>query len=426
MPDHLLFRRNLPWETRLAALRDPTLPEFDPTAEGVGNLPDQEADYEFNPLSEEDLKKLAEEDDDKNVIENEYVNQSIYHDMQYPSIPGYKEDQGSHHASPTQPWVYKMPHAPPVTSTKFYQAKDHLILICHRPPEIPELLRCVGPDRIFPVLLPFFDWEYENRRTAQEILPFLYLGSLAAAKDAGAIEKEGITLLLAVREPTGFYSQILSKGNLHPSLSHVKYASLEVQSSGNYVDSLQRGIRIINAHLSSLRAMKAGVDERVSPGKVLVYCESGNNRSAMLVMAYIMTMYGIAVQDAYGFVQHRRFSVNLQDEAQGAALQAFEVFLQAKYDIRGTKWVNWEPKPVEAALKEGLGWYPEFEATRKAESYATGTLEQPVERTSHKRTLSTVYKTSDSPDDMEMDEAGPGDDSRFVGRAGKAPFALDS
>lgn len=43
------------------------------------------------------------------------------------------------------------------------------------------------------------EWAYERRRQAQMILPWLYLGPMVAAKDKAFLEREGITMVLAVR-----------------------------------------------------------------------------------------------------------------------------------------------------------------------------------------------------------------------------------
>ncbi|MCP6423762.1 hypothetical protein NL463_31080, partial [Klebsiella pneumoniae] len=49
-----------------------------------------------------------------------------------------------------------------------------------------------------------FDWTYERRREAQMILPYLYLGPMTAAKDEAWMRKEGITMVLGVRQKHEF------------------------------------------------------------------------------------------------------------------------------------------------------------------------------------------------------------------------------
>ena len=43
------------------------------------------------------------------------------------------------------------------------------------------------------------EWQYEQRHQAQQILPFLYLGPVAAARDVDFLQRSGITMVLAVR-----------------------------------------------------------------------------------------------------------------------------------------------------------------------------------------------------------------------------------
>ena len=43
------------------------------------------------------------------------------------------------------------------------------------------------------------DWKYEQRHQAQRILPFLYLGPVAAARDVAFLQRSGITMVVAVR-----------------------------------------------------------------------------------------------------------------------------------------------------------------------------------------------------------------------------------
>ena len=43
------------------------------------------------------------------------------------------------------------------------------------------------------------EWQYEQRHQAQQILPFLYLGPVAAARDVDFLQRSGITMVVAVR-----------------------------------------------------------------------------------------------------------------------------------------------------------------------------------------------------------------------------------
>lgn len=43
------------------------------------------------------------------------------------------------------------------------------------------------------------EWKYEQRHQAQQILPFLFLGPVTAARDVGFLQSSGITMVLCVR-----------------------------------------------------------------------------------------------------------------------------------------------------------------------------------------------------------------------------------
>jgi len=45
------------------------------------------------------------------------------------------------------------------------------------------------------------DWKYEMRREMQEVIPGVFLGPYAAAKDHAALKNNRITHILMIREP---------------------------------------------------------------------------------------------------------------------------------------------------------------------------------------------------------------------------------
>jgi hypothetical protein len=78
------------------------------------------------------------------------------------------------------------------------------------------------------------------------------------------------------------------------------------------------------------------VDYLLPKRKVLVFCESGNERSAAVVIAYIMVMLNLdAVRATYAVQQHR-FCVSIEDPMK-RILAAFESILLAKRDVESAK-----------------------------------------------------------------------------------------
>lgn len=171
------------------------------------------------------------------------------------------------------------------------------------------------------------DWKYEDRRKAQAILDFLYLGPVSVVRDHDWLREQGITMLLIARDAS-------MKGL--PSLSTQKAVS-ELGLELKYVDMANRyelsanfptTIELINEHLLRLNGA-ASLDPTAKPGKVLVMCETGNDRSAAIVAAYIMAMYNRDMVGAVQFVSSQRFSTGF-DEALKQVLIATEDLLKAK------------------------------------------------------------------------------------------------
>ncbi|KAL9582786.1 MAG: hypothetical protein Q9212_003101 [Teloschistes hypoglaucus] len=173
-----------------------------------------------------------------------------------------------------------------------------------------------------------FEWKYEARRTAQQILPFLYLGPLPAARDTNFLKNNGITLLVAVRDVKTAFARIL--GSKAAQELGIPYASVDTSGNQELIAAFPRGIEIINAHLSAMNQNNQNGSS--TAGKVLVFCESGNERSAAMVVAYLMAMYSMDFIKAVQLVQAQRFAVAF-DDAMKMLLQTYGSILQAKRDV---------------------------------------------------------------------------------------------
>lgn len=171
------------------------------------------------------------------------------------------------------------------------------------------------------------DWRYEDRRKAQAILDYLYLGPLSVARDHAWLREQGITMFLIARDA--------SMKHL-PSLSTQK-AVFELGLELQYVDLANRHelirnfpgtIDMINQHLLRLNSI-AKADPTAKQGKVLVMCETGNDRSAAIVASYVMAMYDRNMVGAVQFVSSQRFSTSFDEELK-RVLAATEDLLEAK------------------------------------------------------------------------------------------------
>lgn len=171
------------------------------------------------------------------------------------------------------------------------------------------------------------EWDYDMRRKAQDVLPFLYLGPATAAKDREFLTRQGITLLLSVRTKRSATARLLSGEKVARELG-IEADSIDVEDSRELIASFPRAIRRINDHIL---AGASSPQQAIAP-KVLVFCETGNSRSASVVMSYMMVMFNLTVEQAVWTLQHRRFSIDV-DESLQYLLRSFEAILTAKRDV---------------------------------------------------------------------------------------------
>jgi len=183
-------------------------------------------------------------------------------------------------------------------------------------------------------------WKYEWRRNCQSILPFLYLGPLVAIKDREWVQKEEITMLLAVRDSRSALARLLSGEKVANDLGIVS-AAVDVAGTQGLIAAFTGAIKLINDHLLSIYrdqaindASTTGNRLEIDPktfkkGKVVVFCESGNERSACLVAAYLQSMYSMNLIQAIQFIQAQRFCIAIDDEYKGLLL-SYQDILQAR------------------------------------------------------------------------------------------------
>ncbi|KAK3714295.1 hypothetical protein LTR37_007881 [Vermiconidia calcicola] len=168
------------------------------------------------------------------------------------------------------------------------------------------------------------EWTYERRREAQMILPYLYLGPMTAAKDEAWLRREGITCVLGVRQKGAFESRVMN-GVLQ------KAAALGLECHTVDLSGPQELIHLFPAttiqiyNHASQRMQTTG-----ELGRILVFCESGNERSAGVVAAYLMeTHEDVDYIKAMQLCQAQRFCVNF-DDGMKRLLQGYWDILCAK------------------------------------------------------------------------------------------------
>lgn len=152
-------------------------------------------------------------------------------------------------------------------------------------------------------------------------------------------------MLLVVRNR--MMGQIMSGDRVAKQLG-IEWMPIDVGGHQELIASFPQIIKLINDHLiSSYRRMAREDDEqsgRTTWGKILVYCESGNERSAAVVAAYMMTMFALDMTVAIQFVQQRRFCV-AYDDGLKQILQSYGDILAAR------RTVSRAPAPLAAPAK---------------------------------------------------------------------------
>lgn len=223
------------------------------------------------------------------------------------------------------------------------------------------------------------DWAYERRRQAQMILPWLYLGPMVAAKDRAFLEREGITMAFAIRAQD---NSMMGALNASREVC-AEVTTIEVPTFHELISRFAETTRIINSHIARFRQHSLKTTGQPTLGKVLIFCESGNEKSAAVVAAYLMIMLNdFDFVKAMQVCQAQRFCVNFDDVLKNILRSYWDVLLARRTVAE-----------ANMAAMEANG--------------ATSTAKQ-------KRTLERTREDDDV--DME-DHISPSDDAlRFAGR----------
>ncbi|ETI27905.1 hypothetical protein G647_00354 [Cladophialophora carrionii CBS 160.54] len=184
-----------------------------------------------------------------------------------------------------------------------------------------EFLRALVSSHRFDLAHSMLTWQYEMRRNAQAILPFLFLGPSSVARDPAFICDTGITLLVAARSGKSVRTR---KSFLDPatfaSSAGIASWTFDFDHPAEFISLVKPVIRAINDHLEATCARIPIRDIHDVRGKVLIFCESGNDRSALLVAAYLMVVYGVEAIAAIHMIQSQRFCITLSDDMKNILL----------------------------------------------------------------------------------------------------------
>ena len=123
---------------------------------------------------------------------------------------------------------------------------------------------------------------------ASEIVPgSLWLGSANHASDLAELKARNITRILNVADDVE---------NYHTAVDEIKYENLHVRDFGS-----DPGIRRVFTTAFNFLQIAKEADQRV-----LVHCAAGANRSATIVIAWIMYSQSLSLLDAWNCVKAKK------------------------------------------------------------------------------------------------------------------------
>lgn len=172
------------------------------------------------------------------------------------------------------------------------------------------------------------NWSYDHRRFIQRILDYLYVGPNPALRDVDALERAGITMVISVRDSRmAAFSQ---KGLDHAAEKlGLEVMRLDVDNISHLINSFPKAIRAINKHVLAVSNAATDSDKY---GKVLVTCETGNERCAALAVGYIMAVFGAPLTPTMHFVSVQRFCVAFTEETK-RQLKNWEDIVRARAEV---------------------------------------------------------------------------------------------
>lgn len=224
-------------------------------------------------------------------------------------------------------------------------------------------------------------WSYENRRAAQPILPFLFIGPASFTRNQGFLKENAITMLFGIK-PSRHSIIVTAPAQRSANELGIPLHMVDADSTNDMTSLYKNVIPIMNQHLSQMAILHDTDSTRYpSPGRIFLFCDSGNHYSASLAAAYLMkTFYNVNHLKAISCVMTSRFSCDFDDTMRQSLLT----------------WNNWleAERNVCEALKS-----PSFFPTSG-----------PVKLMKQKRSFCQDVED----DEMEVD--GVNDEERFAGR----------
>jgi len=208
---------------------------------------------------------------------------------------------------------------------------------------------------------------------AGEIVPGLWVGSLAAAEDAETLLKKHILSVVTVA--TRLNPQV-SWTSLSSSSIANKRLDIEDHPRADLLGCLPEALRAID------KVMKARAEEALV--SVLVHCASGMSRSVSVCMAWLMLRRGATVHEAFQSVK----GVRPQAQPNHGFLQSLKLLEEEKGDVRSAHKLWLKANDVSAQSRNKLVLKLREKADALAEK--AGTLEEQLQQQCGQKEGSTL------------------------------------
>lgn len=172
-------------------------------------------------------------------------------------------------------------------------------------------------------------WTYAMRHAAQSILKYLYVGPQSVMRDADWLRNEGVTMAVLAHDAS-FGVMIENFAQRCAAPLGIETVLVPVASSRDLMTSFDDIVRAINQNVVAVYRKEG------RRGKVLVTCQTGNDRATVIAAAYLMSVFGVGLVEAVNFVMAQRFCANFDEESK-RCLEAWEAILRARKDVHGAK-----------------------------------------------------------------------------------------
>ena len=134
-------------------------------------------------------------------------------------------------------------------------------------------------------------------------------------------------MVLGIRQKHEYTFKLMDAALRRTEAAGIEARTVDLANNQDLIHALPETTAMINSHLARVHAATGQL------GKVLVFCESGNERSAGVIAAYLMETHdSVDYIKAMQLCQAQRFCVNF-DDAMKRLLQGYWDILCAKRSV---------------------------------------------------------------------------------------------